>query len=460
MKKIYIVSITSCLLLSACQSSSEDNNENSTEVVEDKEVNENEQSSQENSNEEETTEESKAKKAEGDEQENSTEEIAAVEGNEGSEDEVTEESEEDTSNNSNLLSGDESWISEDGSIDIMDENFIKSALDVNTEGFGKFKNGLPMSEIENKYEVTSRRGGLIGIGPTFEFNELVVLPDEKKGEVAKVGIADIHNNEYGEKEIREKYGDPFHRIISNTTEQTGKVLYFHENPLQNEMLVMNFDGDKIRMEKVPINSTMFLTVNSTTLDASEFALNYSSMDSSIGQQIKDEFKTMGYIPKVIGNDKMITSRTFFFGNHGGGDTYIKSSDGEIMIATQDSPGYDGYDIHALFYFTAYTPNDGVVDLTQDPISNLSTAEGYGNEVKPETEMEKYVFADNGKVYKATFKQDNIAAGTYAKPNIKIDRHGRDMLFKPIDDAEVLKLFKESINRHIWPYNNEHEYQEE
>lgn len=103
----------------------------------------------------------------------------------------------------------------------------------------------------------------------------------------------------------------------------------------------------------------------------------------------------------------VTQMYFSHGAAGRGDWYAMTLDGEVQTQNQDNPGFDYFDIHAIGGVAFYTPASG--DFGADADAPFpSTAEGYSNLAVPDTNIHKYMLADNGVVYELIDKREQMS----------------------------------------------------
>lgn len=93
----------------------------------------------------------------------------------------------------------------------------------------------------------------------------------------------------------------------------------------------------------------------------------------------------------------VTEVYFNHGASGQGDWYAVTPDGEIQVQNFDNPGFNHFDIHSIGGVAFYQPASG--DFGEDEnVPSPSTAEGYSRLALPNTDIHKYMLADNGVVY--------------------------------------------------------------
>lgn len=103
----------------------------------------------------------------------------------------------------------------------------------------------------------------------------------------------------------------------------------------------------------------------------------------------------------------VTEMYFTHGAAGYGDWYAVTPDGEVQAQDLDNPGFDHFDIHAIGGVAFYQPESG--DIGEDKNAPFpSTAEGYSRLAQPDTNVHKYMLADNGVVYELIGKKENIS----------------------------------------------------
>lgn len=108
----------------------------------------------------------------------------------------------------------------------------------------------------------------------------------------------------------------------------------------------------------------------------------------------------------IGN-MAVTTMYFSHGAAGRGDWYAMTPDGEVQTQNQDNPGFDHFDIHAIGGVAFYQPASG--DFGEDEnVPFPGTAEGYSRLALPDTNIHKYMLADNGVVYELIGKKENMS----------------------------------------------------
>lgn len=79
----------------------------------------------------------------------------------------------------------------------------------------------------------------------------------------------------------------------------------------------------------------------------------------------------------------------------------------MQTQNQDNPGFDYFDIHAIGGVAFYQPASG--DYGEDTNAPFpGTAEGYSRLALPDTNIHKYMLADNGVVYELIGKKENMS----------------------------------------------------
>lgn len=108
----------------------------------------------------------------------------------------------------------------------------------------------------------------------------------------------------------------------------------------------------------------------------------------------------------IGN-MAVTDMYFSHGAAGRGDWYAMTPDGEVQTQNQDNPGFSHFDIHAIGGVAFYQPASG--DFGGDANAPFpSTADGYSRLALPDTNVHKYMLADNGVVYELIGKKEYMS----------------------------------------------------
>lgn len=103
----------------------------------------------------------------------------------------------------------------------------------------------------------------------------------------------------------------------------------------------------------------------------------------------------------------VTETYFSHGAAGRGDWYAMTPDGEVQTQNQDNPGFEHFDIHAIGGVAFYQPASG--DFGEDANAPYpSTAEGYSTLALPDTNIHKYMLADNGVVYELIGKREQMS----------------------------------------------------
>ena len=124
------------------------------------------------------------------------------------------------------------------------------------------------------------------------------------------------------------------------------------------------------------------------------------------QEMTQHFYDWAIERAEIGN-MAVTNMYFSHGAAGRGDWYAMTPDGEVQTQNQDNPGFDHFDIHAVGGVAFYQPESG--DYGEDADAPVpSTAEGYSRLALPDTNIHKYMLADNGVVYELIGKKENMS----------------------------------------------------
>lgn len=127
------------------------------------------------------------------------------------------------------------------------------------------------------------------------------------------------------------------------------------------------------------------------------------------QEMTQSFYSWAIERAEIGN-LAVTTRYFEHGAGGIGDWYAVTPDGQVQVQNQNNPGFDHFDIHAIGGVAFYKP------LSEDYGADESAptvgfAEGYDRLAVPETNIHKYMLADNGVVYELIAKKENMSFST-------------------------------------------------
>lgn len=103
----------------------------------------------------------------------------------------------------------------------------------------------------------------------------------------------------------------------------------------------------------------------------------------------------------------VTPYFFTHGAAGSGDWYANTPDGEAQVQNLNNPGFDHFDIHVIGGVAFYQPSSGIVGT--DNLEGVpGTAQGYSNIAVPETNIHKYILADNGVVYELIAPKENMS----------------------------------------------------
>lgn len=139
-------------------------------------------------------------------------------------------------------------------------------------------------------------------------------------------------------------------------------------------------------------------------ETAELAVKEFTMEEQ--QEMTQHFYDWAIERAEIGN-MAVTNMYFSHGAAGRGDWYAMTPDGEVQTQNQDNPGFDHFDIHAVGGVTFYQPASG--DYGEDANAPVpSTAEGYSRLALPDTNIHKYILADNGVVYELIGKREQMS----------------------------------------------------
>ena len=139
-------------------------------------------------------------------------------------------------------------------------------------------------------------------------------------------------------------------------------------------------------------------------EPAELAVQEFTMEEQ--QEMTQRFYDWAVERAEIGN-MAVTNMYFSHGAAGRGDWYAMTPDGEVQTQNQDNPGFDHFDIHAVGGVAFYQPASG--DFGEDADAPFpSTAEGYSRLALPDTNIHKYMLADNGVVYELIGKKEQMS----------------------------------------------------
>lgn len=127
------------------------------------------------------------------------------------------------------------------------------------------------------------------------------------------------------------------------------------------------------------------------------------------RMMTEEFLNWAVDRAKIGN-LAVTTLYFQHGAAGSGDWYALTPDGQIQVQNLDNPGFESFDIHAIGGVAFYTPLSG--DYGRDETAPTpGIAEGYNRLAVENTNIHKYMLADNGVVYELIGKKENVGSST-------------------------------------------------
>lgn len=139
-------------------------------------------------------------------------------------------------------------------------------------------------------------------------------------------------------------------------------------------------------------------------ETAELAVQEFTMEEQ--QKMTQHFYDWAIERAEIGN-MAVTNMYFSHGAAGRGDWYAMTPDGEVQTQNQDNPGFDHFDIHAVGGVAFYQPASG--DFGEDTDAPFpGTAEGYSRLALADTNIHKYMLADNGVVYELIGKKENMS----------------------------------------------------
>lgn len=106
----------------------------------------------------------------------------------------------------------------------------------------------------------------------------------------------------------------------------------------------------------------------------------------------------------------VTEVYFNHGASGQGDWYAVTPEGEIQVQDFNNPGFNYFGIHSIGGVAFYQPASG--DFGEDAYAPVpSTAEGYSKLALPNTDIHKYMLADNGLVYELINEKEETSYTT-------------------------------------------------
>ncbi|MCU5745429.1 hypothetical protein N9R04_01670 [Staphylococcus sp. SQ8-PEA] len=142
----------------------------------------------------------------------------------------------------------------------------------------------------------------------------------------------------------------------------------------------------------------------------------------------------------------MTTRYFGGGEITTGDWYALTPQGQIQVSNQGKPGFNKFGIHNLVGITSYKSAKGHKGLSEEG-NNLSNIEGYARIKKRNTTVRKYLFADNGKVYEAHFKEEQPTLSTGFAPKDHTDKDPNlspNVIFKVTKNRSLAQFWDKKI----------------
>ena len=153
------------------------------------------------------------------------------------------------------------------------------------------------------------------------------------------------------------------------------------------------------------------------------------------------------------NGKAVSNRYFGSGSMSDGDWYAGTEDGEIQVSNRGEPGPKAFDVHTVTGAVTYTSNEGTTGK-DTAANNLSNIEGYNTVADTDKPITKYLFADNGKVYKYQFtgaEDVTLSSGFAPKDHTDKDPNlSPNQMFKVSEDKALNNYYKKLLTK----YNNE------
>lgn len=153
------------------------------------------------------------------------------------------------------------------------------------------------------------------------------------------------------------------------------------------------------------------------------------------------------------NGKAVSNRYFGSGSMSDGDWYAGTEDGEIQVSNRGEPGPKAFDVHTVTGAVTYTSNEGTTGK-DTAANNLSNIEGYNTVADTDKPITKYLFADNGKVYKYQFtgaEDVTLSSGFAPKDHTDKDPNlSPNQMFKVSENKALNNYYKKLLTK----YNNE------
>lgn len=178
-----------------------------------------------------------------------------------------------------------------------------------------------------------------------------------------------------------------------------------------------------------------------------------SQSKKLTQADKDELKNT-ITQKVSEYAKeqglAVTNRYVSNGSYSESDFYATTTDGEIQVIDNEKPGSKYFKLHNVTGLTVYTSKEDNIGL-DDSAKQLSNIEGYKSVANMERPIKKYLFADNGKVYEYTFKDNSdttLSSGfAYKDSNDKDPNLKPNVIFKETENDTIRQKWSDVLSKY-------------
>ncbi|QTQ08548.1 hypothetical protein J9174_02400 [Macrococcoides canis] len=143
----------------------------------------------------------------------------------------------------------------------------------------------------------------------------------------------------------------------------------------------------------------------------------------------------------------------YYFNHGAGghgDWFASSEDGDIQVQNFNNPGPTGFKIRGIGGVVFYTSKSGETGITKE-LKDAFTAEGYSRHADLSKNINKYILADNGKVYELIKSAKEMCFscgfGEYSDSGTREDGFGGEDQFKVSQDIDAQKKWQEILEKY-------------
>ena len=227
-------------------------------------------------------------------------------------------------------------------------------------------------------------------------NQEAVSPEEDNQEVVD-NEADDQEVEDNETDTAEEENSTESENTEETAESSDSNSEVTEAEEESEADENVESGETEKVEEETTESETETEVeesNGEVAETPEFTAREFSEEEK--QAMVDEFYNWAVERAEIGN-LAVTDHYFDHGAAGRGDWYASTPHGDVQAQDLDNPGFDAFDIHAVGGVVFYEPLSG--DYGEDENTEVeSTASGYQTMAVDDTNIHKYMLADNGVVY--------------------------------------------------------------